>query len=397
MGPKLISKQDCLNGLEAIEKLDSLQGKAPDERQLLLMLLKQIPMMTEFLKNLDETGSAVSGLDLSDKSISHVLGSADQLGKVFHGLSIGLAGIDVLRLFFIYMSRLILDRKIEFKLSREARLVYALAIMGLGIAALAVPYAAPVIIITAAALTLVGSTVTLGYSLYKIWADRRALKHIEIEIKAFEQDDGLAAIKTRAQDLKKAIGSGVMTEVQKEEYSSLQNELKAMQALYDRRAELQAKREHFNPVHLLDRGTGILLAAVALAGLILSIYFPPVGFGILAGAALIGATYIGGRLAVNLGKVLYHWLGPKLQRPVEVQAEPKADQPAPEEAAIETDSVQKEFGLLGVKPHPLVEADFQDEIEPKASGDLSQKQAVQHIGTKEDEDDDRDTERPWIQ
>ena len=395
----LLSKKDCIEGLDQITEIDALQAQKADEGRLIRMMLKQIPLMTEFLKNLDETGTAVSELDLSDKSLSHLLGSAEQLGKVFHGVSIGLAGLDVFRLFFIYLNNFVMQKKIEFQLTREARMAYALSILALGILAFTIPYAAPVIIVTAAALTLVGSTIALGYGLYKLWSERRELKKLQTEITEFEQT-GLQDLKERARKLTKDIQEAdLITEQQKEAFKKLQEELKAMQAHYNRRADLLAKKAAFSPLHIVDRGMGVIIAAVALAGLVISLYFPPIGFGILAGAAVLGASYVGARLAWSLGQFAYNRLFPKTIANKEVIIEQNQDEPEAQDEESLQDSITKELSLLGVKPKAVNSAAFQDDLGEKpviqSNAEIKNIRALQSkADNQEDEDDDRDSESP---
>ena len=73
----------------------------------------------------------------------------------------------------------------------------------------------------------------------------------------------------------------------------------------EQKFKCKAVLEKHSTSALMDKGVGLAVAAIILVGVTLSLFFPPLGMGILAGGAMIGVAYIFSRFALPLIKHLF--------------------------------------------------------------------------------------------
>ncbi|MCW8452084.1 hypothetical protein [Legionella quinlivanii] len=300
--------QQKLNKLQRIREPLGITPVPPRKKALVLEALKRIPLFSGFLHSVDGAGNAFSKLAMVSGNISAPVQSASR------GFQIGnavLSGIDFIRIPLIYLAAYMLGEKPPISLSKNARLLYSAALLGLAITALAIPPIAPIIAMTAAVMALGLSVVTLGKHLHSIYAAKKEIASINTAIELEEQN--LKNIQEQAElferKLTAAIDSGdeeaakqLSRHIDKldQDYEAVK---KSLQGLHDRRFSREEKLKRLGGMGIVDKVVGIGLSSLVIAGMVLSLFFPPAGLGIVAGSALAGGLYVLGRVGIPLLKL----------------------------------------------------------------------------------------------
>lgn len=254
-----------------------------------------IPLLSGFLSEANNIASDISTLSNAQGkiSLSTMTGSTG-----FHFTDAALAAIDFFRIPIIYLGALIVGEKPPITLSKNLRWAYSGVLLGTTIAALAIPAAAPPIALVAASLTLGFSLYTMAKTLYYRYKAPKELKKITATIDAETEELNQLHLKTMA--LEEQLD--VIGDNNSEQKIALEQEMKATadafnelfekrQEHYETQSQYQAIIEKHNTEAVLDKGVAIAVSALALAGLTLGLFFPPLGGGILAASALIGVVY----------------------------------------------------------------------------------------------------------
>lgn len=301
---KLDSNRESANLSESQRMQDMLTfAKLPAKEAAILRLISKIPFFEDLLGSINNTGETLGQLATVQGHISHALETAN---GSFQYSDLALNIIDFFRIPAVYLASAIVGEKPPITLSKNARWLYAAVSLGLTIAALAIPAAAPPIALALASAGLSLSLVTMAKTLYSRYKVPKDLKAIEEDITKETKD--LNELHRQAIELDKKLATANSPE-QKDE---IHQELKAvtgafdalfkskkdsLQQLYDKKYQCEAILEKHNTPAVMDKGIGIALSALALAGLTLSLFFPPLGLGLLAASAIAGGAYLVGRMA----------------------------------------------------------------------------------------------------
>ena len=273
---------------------------------------KNVPMLAKFLAKFDATGEAAMRIG-AKVPVFHASLNSEAIAHGFHVGSVIIAALDFVRIPLMYLSAYVLKEKIPFTINNHARLLYSSIILGLGIAMLAAPLTAPVIAFVLTGIALVVGSFLLGKTLYERYqlsrASRQNKKALEIEEKEMD------SIKDRAEFLKDLL---IQTN-DKEYFSEIHVEISMLQERFEsqkytietlRNKGLQLK-EQIKQVHMtqvINRSIGVGLAAISILGLVLALFFPPVGLGILTGAAIAGGVFVFVRIVVPDLMSFGHWI-----------------------------------------------------------------------------------------
>lgn len=276
-------------------------------------VLKKIPLYTHFLRHVGKTGNSISNLALLYEPLSQTLETAK---TAFQWSGLGLAIIDFINIPSLYLCAKWLRVPSPISLTKAGRFVYSSTVLGLTIASIALSYLALPLTLTAAGLSLGVSIVTL-YTLYK---ERRSIqKKLTSIAKAITKEtahlvDLQKQMETREKQLASAWLKGNTEEIQ-----ALQNQLAEVVDQFDKqhaRLQIMHDEHHYYQLKQIkksdnaktwNRVFSFAIAALIVVGLALSISFPPVGFGIIAASAGVGALYLIGKIGNYLFNYWQQW------------------------------------------------------------------------------------------
>ncbi|CEG58769.1 hypothetical protein [Legionella fallonii] len=314
----LISNEDQWNGkairrrkklAQMMQEKIQIKANPPEEKAFIQRLLtKKIPFLSGFLQSLKSTGSSITSLLIKvQDSSSHALQGAN---AGFQYIGLGLAAINFVRIPLIYLSAFIVGEKPPFTLSTGANWAYSAVLLGLTLAALLVPVAAPPIAILMASMGLVAGVVSLGNMIYQRYKLQKSLKNINADIE--EKEAVLDSIQQQARTLEEQLTSldkedknyqtkaGEICkkiDALERQYESTKNEL---QGCHDKKLLDEKTLSGMGSAAFMDKGVGIVLSSIAVIGLVLSLFFPPVGLGLVAASAGLGTLYVVGRVAASV-------------------------------------------------------------------------------------------------
>ncbi|AMP90744.1 hypothetical protein [Legionella pneumophila] len=288
-----------------------------DKTSLLKKATKRIPLLSKFLKTVDDTGDVVVKIGDRMTSLSHTPGKE----SLAHGFAFGgvaMAGFDFLRIPIIYLSAYLLGEEVPVNLSNNAKWFYSAILLGLTITALAVPVTAPYIAFVTAGLSLGVGTFLLGKTLYERYQLGREKRKLKAEI-IREEDEML-----KIQDKAKHLESLLQNADNEEQIAAILSEISVVQEDYNRQKkqiqdlkndELQLEQQikNLDTMKVVDRTVAVALSALTIVALAVTLFFPPVGGGMLAGIAIAGGAYFVARVSAPLIKATAVWLYNKLK------------------------------------------------------------------------------------
>ncbi|MGQ3888326.1 hypothetical protein ACQUW5_04740 [Legionella sp. CNM-1927-20] len=295
-----------LTELETMSEPVNFKPHPIPRKSKILDLFKLIPGLGDILDQISETGDNVSTLVQLKESLSPAVNAAQ---SSFHGLKLGLAIINFIRIPFIFLTAALLGQKIPLTLSKAGQWAYAGAILVLAALLIALPAAWPIVGLITAGFVLGSAIFTLGRTLYQ---RHQIKKELTSTIKEINQETcELEKLRLKARVLKEKL-----KQAKDEEGHDLLHSFKDLKKEYDKRYEslqvLYDKKEIYtyklakrNNIAVLDKSVSVILAAGALSGLIVTLFFPPVGLAIAAACAAVGAIYL-------VSRVLIPFLAPKL-------------------------------------------------------------------------------------
>lgn len=295
------SGNDALTEVNEIIASGACSPTPVSKQAVLIDVLKQLPFLTGFIRNMIEARNAATQLvtlasDLPPDSLEVV--------KSTQFVGLALRAVDFIRIPLIYIAALSVGEKPPFTLSNNGKWLYAASLLALSLVALTLPATAPIIAIAAPSLVL---TVSL-YSFGKLYYDYRQNK-IElgtINNKLNEATINFEDMKRDAEALKKDFTHAI----QEKEITlagNLSNVIKnlshdvavhkntVMQPLTDRQHVLEEKM-HIES-EMMERAIGIGFASFAVIGAVTTLFFPPLGLGILISVGVVSGAYALGKLA----------------------------------------------------------------------------------------------------
>ncbi|STX30105.1 coiled-coil protein [Legionella beliardensis] len=262
-----------------------------------LEMFKLIPGLAEFVGKFDESGENISLLIQLKENISRAAHTAE---ASFHWIRLGLAIVNFIRIPAIFLTAALLGQKVPFTLSKTGQWVYATTLLALTALAIALPPIAPFMILAASGVVLGSSLFTLGRLLYQRYQIKKELKNITKQID--EEMEDLNQLRSQAhqlrEDLKHATEDDEKVkllkaiEALKQSYDS---RYQSIQALYDKKGLYEYKLAKRDNIAILDKLVASFLAAGLFSGLVVAIFFPPVGLAISIACAAAGGTYLLGR------------------------------------------------------------------------------------------------------
>ncbi|WP_131782577.1 hypothetical protein [Legionella gresilensis] len=285
--------------LDAMARPINFKPRSVSRKSKILDLFKLIPGLDEIFDRINDTGENFSALMQLKESLA---AGASIAQSSFHGLRLGLAIIDFVRIPAIFLAAALLGQKVPVTLSKAGKWAYAGAMVALAALMVAIPGAVPILAVLIAGFILGNSIFTLGRLLYQRYQLKNDLKNVAKQIHEETQD--LNKLQLEAQSLKTQLEQTNEYErtvllkayiVLKEEYA---NRCKSLQALYDKKEVYTYKLAKRDNLAVLDKTAAVLLSAGILLGVAIAIAFPPVGFAVAAACAAVGVLYLISRIAI---------------------------------------------------------------------------------------------------
>ncbi|KTD07502.1 hypothetical protein [Legionella jamestowniensis] len=304
--------------MEILKKLQEmhemhLKGRPLPDKTIILLLLKKLPLFSNFFHGLDGTGASISKLVAIKGQAAAT--AAQAAGNGFQWAGLGLALIDFFRIPLIYLAALLIGQKPPITLNKNARWLYSTVLLVLTIISLTVPAAAPPIALVTAILGFGCSVFLLIKHVREYLQTQKTLREVEEAIqpkaKMFKQ------LQDRAKSLQEKIErepenfeacAAEFVELEKA-YNTLKEEL---QILYDKQVRFSQKLAKMNMMSLTDKTVAIGLSAMAVIGLAVTLTFPVVGLAVVAAAAALGSVYILARILVSPVIQWIKWISNKL-------------------------------------------------------------------------------------
>ncbi|WP_454781325.1 hypothetical protein [Legionella sp. WA2022007384] len=272
-------------------------------------VLKKVLFLSQLIKTTGGSGKAIMQISSSIRTFNNIA-PTDSL-KLGLGIgSIAFAVLDFLLIPFIYLTCYLLGEKIPADRNNNAKWFASAVLLALTITSIAVPPIALAIGFTSSSIAFLLSIFLLGRTIQERWRlgkERRATRKLIVEA-----EEKIKLIQTEAITLRNALSDGI----NEQELIFLCDQISSLQARFNpkkdhliklklKELDLNNKIKNAGFVQIMDKGVGFSLSALALIGLIVSLYFPLVGLGILTAVSVISLAYLVARLIVpiiQLGK-----------------------------------------------------------------------------------------------
>ncbi|HHT0592687.1 TPA: hypothetical protein ACTXXA_003608 [Legionella anisa] len=309
--PNDLTDEEIVRAISLAEEMSrkvQIIPEPPEQKKFILrLLIEKIPLLSGLLQSLGSSGTATTALIKSLGNTSHALQGAS---AGFHYAGLGVAAVNFVRIPLIYFFALIARERVPFTLSNNARWAYSALTLGLTLTAILVPAAAPPIGLALASLTLILSLVSIGNMIYKRYTIQKSLRETTENIKTKEsyleemQKNARLLIfklkKLNKNDQDYEERAKTICEEIKELNAKYEIAKDELQKLHNKKLEDEQTLKGLGTAAFMDRGVAAALTSVVIIGLALSFFFPPVGLGIVAGSAGLGALYVVTRVAVSL-------------------------------------------------------------------------------------------------
>ncbi|MDR3442182.1 MAG: hypothetical protein P4L65_04110 [Legionella sp.] len=283
-----------------------------------ILFSKRIPFLSRFINDVSKTGNAVLQLSNSINTFQHTTAPvALTRGLEFGGVA--LAALDFILIPVIYLASYILKQEVPISLTNNARWLFSGILLGLTLTAILAPVTASIIALVTAGIGFVLSGFLLSRVLYERY--QLAKEHRALKIVLATAEDEMSTLKSAARLLENELSQ--TTDVT--ELAIIDSKIALLQGRYQTKkefiTELKGKKfevdEKIKAVgfrHVLDKSIGILFSALAVSGLVVSLFFPPVGLAILTTVSIASIAYISIRIAVSLISSLVKFIQSKLQK-----------------------------------------------------------------------------------
>lgn len=299
-------KIELLNELQQmLEAFDEPKKLSPDELSYLAL--------TKISKYSKQFGKLANSLAAAGQSIESADSSSEALASGFGAASLAVSAYNFARIPSIYLAAYLLNQPVPFTFTNNLRWLYSASFLSLAITALAAPVTAPVIAFVSSGLVLGSSSFILGKVVYERYKLAKEKKALDLEIEPLKKQ--MLALSARSNELAKSIvNRAELSELEEacRELEQIKAEYELIKDPYETLAYAQSENEQLQEVFsknkLIDKSVSFMLAATAVIGLVVSLFFPPAGLGILAAVASIGALYVVGRLLSPQISSFSRWL-----------------------------------------------------------------------------------------
>ncbi|RUR16981.1 hypothetical protein ELY21_12060 [Legionella sp. km535] len=308
-------KEDEQDKTGQIEVLKAIQAPVNytlvplTNKSLFSSALARIPWISKFSLKFDDAADAAINIGERVTEVNDSFGN-ESIAHGFHFAVLAMAIFDFVRIPLIYFAAYLFNEKIPIKMSTNLRWAYSAFLLGLAITALVSPVTAPVIAFVSAGTGLVFGIFLLARTLinqYKLGRERKLL-HEEI-IKAEEE---MKTLQEEAKELEQQLTASTGDELLALNIKDLEERYNSQKLLLsdlkNQELHIEQKIARVGMMRVLDKSIGIGLTSLSIIGLVVTLFVPPVGGWILAGAAIAGGVYLFARLMTPVFKFLGNWL-----------------------------------------------------------------------------------------
>lgn len=311
---ELAKKNDKAFFIKLLNNMQRIQYdiKPLSEETLLDLAAKHIPVISKFLQSVGSSGNALVQVGEQVKLIQPTpLVQTASSGFQFAALILAIG--DFIRIPIIYLISFILNKEVPFNLTNNAAWAYSALLLTLAVIALAVPTTAPVIAFVVAGISLAVSVFTLTMVLVKNYQLNSEMKQIKKELQ--HEENEMALIQEEAARLETILEETNEEDLDEDFYHDIilleerfKNQKKVIENLKNKEFHLGQEIKQVGLMKIIDRGLGVGLSALSVVGLVVAVFNPPVGLGIIAGSAVFGTGYMVVRAGAPLLVSLLNWI-----------------------------------------------------------------------------------------
>ena len=288
----------------------------------LVGLMETLPFFSGLLSSMTASGSSLASLATMAGKVGPVAKSA----KGLQGVGIALDILNFVRIPATYLAAAIFNKKGEkalpITLSNNAKWLYSGVLLTATVVALVLPVTAPFLAIGAASLAVGVSLATIGKVLLSRHNHKTAIKALDKHIgsEAAKLDD----IKAKAAELETSLKDAITAPAPDEElikkhmeditslHGKYEHSTERLQRMHDRKHVHQARLDANSKTRILDKSVGVLIGGAILAGIVTSLFFPPIGLAVILAASSAAVVYAVGRLVTPILGKLGGLIGRKL-------------------------------------------------------------------------------------
>jgi hypothetical protein len=376
-----------ISDVPAIGTLEkNLRAKAEQDillaRDLLQSFLNPKPQAQKEITSLQ--GEFDHKLSELTNTIIELFNTETEGSDTLESLSLASHAIDFIKLPARYLSGFARGKEASVTVPHAVRFAYTTIMLSLSILALALPITAVPIGIISVCLGTISAAVLLGrYFLQKE-------KYLELKNQLVEAEDKMQKLQEEAQLINTHLTENPDQAIDMQRLHQIKEDYDRLSALLSKKDLIKLKikkySSEYNPMFLMDRGIGLGLSSLAAAGLICSLFFPPVGIAIAVSAFIAGVAYMGARITMTIVKKILAYRESKLEKNPLSEPEPTVNEASNEHV----------YGIVSAHEISLVEASEDPHESSARITDLLSGHFTPHAYTTSDKqtqtDSDDDTE-----
>lgn len=269
---------------------------------------KKVVWISQIIKTTGDSSKAMMQIGSSARTFQNI----PPTKSLTIGLSAGsiiLAVLDFLLIPFIYLACYLLNTKIPVTRENNAKWFISGVLFALTITSMAVPAIAVAIAFTTVAISLALSLFLLAKALheyYQISKERRGIRKLlsdaELEMEAIQRKAvGLTIALNKMPTEFELISLCTQIALLQEAFAAQKRHLLELKL---KELDLNKKLENVNLMQVMTKGVAFSLSALALSGLIVSLFFPLAGLGILTAVSAMSLAFVAVRLAIPLSQFI---------------------------------------------------------------------------------------------
>lgn len=264
---------------------------------------KKVVLVSKVIKTTGDSSKAMMQIGSSVRKFQNVPPTESLLQGLRFG-SIFLAVLDFLLIPFVYLTCYLLDTEMPVNKENNAKWLLSGIFLALTITSMAVPAVAVAVAFVTTSLSLALSLFLLGRTTYEYYTlheakkvNKKLIYSAEVEMKAIQENarklnSALDKLDTEMDFISFCEQVGLI-------YENYQLQKRDLLNLKLTELDLNKKLKDANFRAVFDKGVGFSLSAVGLIGLIVSLYFPLAGLGILTAVSVLSLTYVAARLFLS--------------------------------------------------------------------------------------------------
>ncbi|MCW8398921.1 hypothetical protein OQJ26_08980 [Legionella sp. PATHC038] len=273
---------------------------------------KKVVLISQIIKATGDSSKAMMQIGSSARTFQNIPPTESLTSGLSAG-SIIVAVLDFLLIPFIYLSCYLLNTKIPVTRENNAKWFISGVLFALAITSIAVPAIAVGIAFTTVSISLALSLFLLAKTLheyYQVSKEIRAIRKLlasaeiemeEIQRKAVGLTIALKEVGTKSELISLCTEIGVLQE-------AFAAQKKHLLELKLKEFDLNNKLENANLMQVMTKSVAFSLSALGLIGLIVSLFSPLAGLGILTAVSAISLAFVVVRLAIPLSQFISGWI-----------------------------------------------------------------------------------------